>query len=91
MIRPNAYPKPQLSESCSSPTSASPYSEYADAERRLCKRLLSLGIRQWEPAAFRRMRRTTTSHSTPGGLVAKPAATLRIGLSPNLSKKNDPF
>jgi transcriptional regulator with XRE-family HTH domain len=46
---------------------------------------LLLAIRQWEPPAFRRMRRTTRNAADPG-IVARPASTLRIGFLSNPSK-----
>jgi transcriptional regulator with XRE-family HTH domain len=47
---------------------------------------LLLAIRQWEPLAFRRMRRESPRESTSHGVAAKPAATLGIGLPPRPSK-----
>lgn len=42
---------------------------------------LLLAIRQWEPLAFRRMRRETARISSQRAVVAKPAAALGIGRS----------
>jgi transcriptional regulator with XRE-family HTH domain len=47
---------------------------------------LLLSLRQWEPPAFRRMRRPMPSDSTSRGVFAKPAAAFGIGLAPSLSK-----
>jgi hypothetical protein len=52
---------------------------------------LLLAIRQWEPLAFRRMRRTMPTAPTPGAVSAKPAATLGIGMPRNLSRNGNPF
>jgi transcriptional regulator with XRE-family HTH domain len=48
---------------------------------------LLLALRQWEPPAFRRMRRQMPSDSTSRAVTAKPAATLGIGLPPKSSKR----
>jgi transcriptional regulator with XRE-family HTH domain len=50
---------------------------------------LLLAIRQWEPPAFRHMRRESTRESTPR-VAAKPAVTLGIGLASNPSKNGIP-
>ena len=49
---------------------------------------LLLALRQWEPPAFRHMRRTTASTSTSGHVAEKPlGASLGIGVSPSVSRK----
>jgi transcriptional regulator with XRE-family HTH domain len=48
---------------------------------------LLLAIRQWEPIAFRRIRRATPNASAPTISAARPAATLAIGV-PTKSLKN---
>lgn len=50
---------------------------------------LLLAIRQWEPLAFRRLRRETSGAPTRGIVIGKPAATLGIGLSRKPSKHGD--
>jgi transcriptional regulator with XRE-family HTH domain len=50
---------------------------------------LLLAIRQWEPIAFRSMRRETPRESTPRVVAAKPAATLGIGLPSNPSRNRN--
>jgi hypothetical protein len=41
---------------------------------------LLLAIRQWEPPAFRRLRRSVPSDSSARRVVPRPAITLGIGL-----------
>lgn len=48
---------------------------------------LLLAIRQWEPPAFRRMRRPLTNVSTPSRVADKPAATRGIGLLPSVTRR----
>jgi len=50
---------------------------------------LLLAIRQWEPLAFRRMRRAMPSAPAPS-VVAKPPATHGIGLPRNPSRSGNP-
>lgn len=50
---------------------------------------LLLAIRQWEPRAFRRIRRATPGAPSTHGVIAKPAATVGIGLSLIRSKTRD--
>ena len=48
---------------------------------------LLLAIRQWEPPAFRRMRRTTLTAATPRG-AARPPPAVGIGLPPKSFTKD---
>jgi hypothetical protein len=50
---------------------------------------LLLAIRQWEPTAFRQMRRESTRETTPNVAATKPAAALGIGLQARASKNGD--
>ena len=47
---------------------------------------LLLALRQWEPPAFRRMRRATSDAAAGGISAEKPAATRAIGLPANVAK-----